>query len=339
MQGQKLAQRLISEQVGVVVFSTNPTFPRLLKFSENIKGLRTFFRLGVYLWGLRRLKAVNVVHVLAASHFFFFASVLPALIISKYFKKKVILNYRGGEADVFFSKYRSLISPCLKLANRVVVPSQFLAEIFEKHFKLEVDILPNLADFELFHFRQRTSFCPNLVVARSLEPIYDHRTLLKGFSLIKNKYPQATLQVAGEGSLKEELKSLVKKLGLEQNVHFLGSLSPTNLSEIYAQSDIMVNASTIDNFPGALLEAFICGLPVVSSAVGGIPLMVKDHFSGLLFTAGDPEALAENVDFILTHPEHAQKFAIEANNFAQQYSWSEVREKLFLFYDLESQKI
>ena len=220
------------------------------------------------------------------------------------------------------------------MADSIVVPSDFLAAIFQQNFKLDVDVLPNIADLEQFHFRQRSSYRPELIVARSLEPIYDHRTILKGFSIVLKKYPHATLRIAGAGSLRKELEHVSRELGLNRNVEFLGSLSPAQLSEVYAHSDIMVNASTIDNFPGALLEAFICGLPVVSSAAGGIPWMIQDRVNGLLFAVGDEKAMAEHVDFIISNPQAAHRFVAEANSFAQRHAWAEVRHKLFSLYGL-----
>jgi len=336
IQGQKLMNRLTAEGIDVKLFPTNLDFPAVLMFAKEIKGFRTLLRFWIYLWNLRQLKSVDVVHILGASHLFFFISVVPALVLGRVFKKKVILNYRGGEAEQFFSRYGAFVLPFMKLADHIAVPSAFLAKIFMNEFNLNTEILPNIADFELFHFHRRVDFRPDLIVARSLEPIYGHKTILKAFAIIIKKYPQATLKIAGDGSLRRELETFSQDLGLEKSVEFLGTLSPEQLSVVYRHTDIMVNASTIDNFPGALLESFICGLPVVSSAVGGIPLMVTTYVSGLLFEAGDVQALASNIEYILKNPQAAQRFIAEANLFAQQYRWPEVREKLFTLYDLKS---
>ena len=102
MQGQKLTERLAKEGIAVSIFPSNPKFPFFLKFAERIKVLRTFIRLLIYIWDLRRLKSVDQVHILAASHFFFFASVAPAMISARLFRRQIILNYRGGEAERFF---------------------------------------------------------------------------------------------------------------------------------------------------------------------------------------------------------------------------------------------
>lgn len=335
IQAQKLVERLRQEGLAVVVFATNPDFPRPFGWLMHVKGVRTFFRFFLYLYHLRRLRSVDIVHILGASHFFFFASVAPAVLVGKLFGKKVLLNYRGGEAAAFFAKYKKFVAMTVNRADLVAVPSEFLREVFAEQLGCRVEVLPNIADFEKFPFRQRTSFQPKIVVSRSLEPIYGHRIVLQAFARLLKVYPKAILRIAGEGSLKGELENAVADLGIAEKVHFLGNLSVAELAEVYDNSDLMVNASSADNFPGALLEAFMCGLPVVTTAAGGIPCMVKHHQNGVLCEVNDVRCLTEGMLFVLQNPQKAAAFATQARQFAMQYSWPRVRQKLFELYGLE----
>jgi len=335
IQGERLASLLTEDGFIVHVIPANPSFPGFVKLFEQLKGFRTVIRFILLLVSLRKLRHVDVVHILAASHLYFFAVVAPTILFSKLFGKRVILNYRGGEADSFFSKHGKWASPFLVKADVVAVPSVFLARVFQKHFSLKCHILPNIADFEIFHFRERVIFAPKIIVSRQLETIYGHTTILKGFAKIKKEFPDAVLKIAGEGSLRKELEKLTVDLALE-DVEFLGVLTPQKLSEVYDDSDIMVNASTIDNFPGALIEAFVCGLPVVSSDSGGIPNMITDGKNGLLFAVDDDHTLADKVKEIVRSPDKARILVSNAKAFAADFSWPVVRHELLHLYDFKT---
>ena len=335
IQAQKLVEHLRQEGLAVVVFATNPDFPRPFGWLMRVKGGRTFFRFFLYLYQLRRLRSVDIVHILGASHFYFFASVAPAVLLGKLFGKKVLLNYRGGEAAAFFAEYKKFVALTVNRADLIAVPSEFLREVFVEQLGCRVEVLPNIADFEKFPFRQRTSFQPKIVVARSLEPIYGHRVILQAFARLLDDYPNALLRIAGEGSLKSELENVAADLGITEKVHFLGNLSVDELAGVYDNCDLMVNASTADNFPGALLEAFMCGLPVVTTDAGGIPCMVKNHENGVVCKVNDVRCLTEGMLYLLQNPHKAAAFATQARLFAMQYSWPRVRQKLFELYGLE----
>ncbi len=335
IQAQKLVARLRQEGLAVRVFATNPDFPRPFAWLMHVKGGRTFFRFFLYLYQLRRLRSVDVVHILGASHLFFFASVVPAVLVGKLLGKKVLLNYRGGEAAAFFAKYKKLVALTVNLADRIAVPSEFLREVFDEQLGCRVEVLPNIADVEKFPFRQRADFLPKIVVSRSLEPIYGHRVILQAFARLLEDYPHALLRIAGEGSLRSELENVAAGLGIAEKVHFLGNLSVDELAGVYDDCDLMVNASSADNFPGALLEAFMCGLPVVTTAAGGIPCMVKNHQNGILCKVNDVRCLTEGMMFILRNPQKSSVFVTQARRFAMQYSWPLVRQKLFELYSLE----
>ena len=331
MQAQKLRDRLGAEGLCVIFIPTNPDFPGFLKWCAGIPGVRTFVRFWIYLPHLFGIRHADVVHVFASSHLYFFISVVPALVIGKVFGKRVIVNYRGGEAESFFNSWGRFAKPFFRFADEVVVPSEFLQDVFRRKLSLETEILPNIADTEVFTYRERDEFRPILVVARQLEPIYGHETILKAFTRIQETFPEASLQIAGSGSCYETLVSRVEALGLS-GVDFLGTLSHRQLAEVYQSCDIMLNASTADNFPGALIEAFLCGLPIVTTDAGGIPLMVEDQVNGLLVKPGDDQALAEAVTHLVRSPQHGRQIAENGRRYAQAYQWSEIRRKIFRYY-------
>ena len=140
----------------------------------------------------------------------------------------------------------------------------------------------------------------------------------------------------GFGSAEGSLKKLASDLELK-NVEFIGRVSQEKMPEVYDSSDIYLNSSVVDNMPLSIIEAFSCGLPIVSSNAGGISYLVEDGKTGLLSEMDDCDALAENARKLLENEELAQKIIDKARRECVKYSWSKVRDKWrSLYLDLAS---
>jgi glycosyltransferase involved in cell wall biosynthesis len=129
-----------------------------------------------------------------------------------------------------------------------------------------------------------------------LRPQKNHRLLLQAFAGAAQRLPKAQLLLVGppdrlDPNYAESLKALAQELGLEQCVRFLGSRA--DVPNILRASDVFVLSSDYEGNPLSVLEAMAAGLPVVSTAVGGVPELVQDGATGLLVPAGDAHALAE----------------------------------------------
>jgi glycosyltransferase involved in cell wall biosynthesis len=333
VQALKLRDKLQADGCNVYFVATNYSFPAYLSFCEKVKGIRTVLRLMFFPVELAVIRRVKVVHLFAASHLYFFLIVVPTILMTKLYNKKLVINYRGGEAEPFFRKWGTIVKPFFMMADSIAVPSAFLKEVFSRCLHLETTILPNLADTDLFRYRERDKLRPILVVSRQLEPLYNHECILRAFKLVRQRYPDAILKIVGEGSESHRLRELALQIGLE-GVSFLGALPNERLADEYDGCDIMVNASKADNFPGAILEAFMCGLPVVTTGVGGIPFLVKDEMSGLLVAPDDHEDLANKVINLVNNPRLARTLSVNARKFAEEYSWQNIRERLYSVYGL-----
>jgi glycosyltransferase involved in cell wall biosynthesis len=98
------------------------------------------------------------------------------------------------------------------------------------------------------------------------------------------------LLMAGDGSLREAARERARERGVGGRVHWLGVRS--DIPELLAAGDVFALASHWEGYPMAVMEAMAAGLPVVATAVGGVPELVEDGVSGLLAPPGDGEALA-----------------------------------------------
>src|SRR5207248_1940633 len=136
--------------------ASNLPFPKSVAVFERLRGIRPFLRSAVFcveLW--RKLRRADVVHVLACSWLYFFVVVCPAVLISRLRGKRVILNYRGGEADQFFSRFAFLLKPFFRMAHVVTAPSQFLVQVIGRRIGVPVQIVPNIVNFDNFRYRER----------------------------------------------------------------------------------------------------------------------------------------------------------------------------------------
>ncbi len=131
-----------------------------------------------------------------------------------------------------------------------------------------------------------------------LRPLKNHRLLLQAFAHASSHLADALLLLVGppdrlDPAYAESLQSLAQELGLGHRVRFLGSRS--DVPDILRASDVFVLSSDYEGNPLSVLEAMAAGLPVISTAVGGVPELVQHGTTGLLVPAGDAHALAEAI--------------------------------------------
>jgi glycosyltransferase involved in cell wall biosynthesis len=133
-------------------------------------------------------------------------------------------------------------------------------------------------------------------VAR-LSPQKNHALLLKAFAAGPFASSAAHLLVAGEGELRRSLTRLASELGITSRVHFLGNRR--DIPELLAAGDVFALSSAQEANPLCIMEAMAAGLPVVSTAVGGVPELVESGVQGFLTEPGDVGGLARAMCVVL----------------------------------------
>lgn len=332
LQARRLERLLRLDGIAVVFLPSNVPFPRPLRFLDRLRGVRPLLRavaLCRRLW--KEAGRAEVVHVLAASWLYFFLVVYPAVAIARMRGARVIVNYRGGEAARFFRWFGWAARPAFRWASEITVPSEFLGGLIRACFSVPVRIVPNIVDLSAFQFRLRAPIGPRMIVSRHLEKSYGIENVVRAFGQVQSRYPNASLRIAGTGSEEAGLRRLVSENGL-RNVEFLGHIPQDRLPALYEESDIFLNASVVDNFPGALIEASAAGLVVVSTRAAGIPYIYSDGVDALLAEPGTPQDLAGAVVRVLENPALARSLAVNGAAVARQCDWREVRRPLYEAY-------
>lgn len=152
----------------------------------------------------------------------------------------------------------------------------------------------------------------------ALAPHKDQHNLLRAAALLARRLPGARWVVFGEGPLRTVLESERRALGLDAVVALPGFTE--RVGEALALIDVFVLSSYLEGLGTSVLDAQAAGVPVVATAVGGVPEIVEDGVTGWLVPPRDPEALARAVKEALTRPEEARRRAARARQRVRGHS-------------------
>ena len=198
--------------------------------------------------------------------------------------------------------FHEIIGLAINHSDEVTAVSHYLAEATKSSFDIDRDIeviynfinaeelTPELRSPEI---RSRYLHNHELLIGHmsNFRPVKRVSDVIRAFHLIQKKTP-ARLLLIGDGAEIPSAHHMVKELGISQCVEFLGSVNP--VGSILAQLDLFLLPSEMESFGLAALEAMACGVPVISSRAGGLPELIEDNVSGLLFETGDYHGMARS---------------------------------------------
>ena len=143
-------------------------------------------------------------------------------------------------------------------------------------------------------------------MSNSGSPLKGAHQVLKALPIILQQYPDTVVNFCGSSVMSKDVKNilrfqgyhlylrrLVKRLHLQNNVHFLGSLSEEQMKQQFLDANVYVMPSAIENSPNSLCEAQILGIPVVASYCGGAPTLLREEETGYFYRYEEYEMLAQ----------------------------------------------
>ena len=140
---------------------------------------------------------------------------------------------------------------------------------------------------------------PLLVHLSNFRPVKRVTDVVKIFALVARERP-AQLILIGDGPDRSSAEWLAHDLGIQDRVHFLGKQE--RVSELLAIADLLLMPSELESFGLAALEAMACKVPSIATRVGGVPELIEEGVTGLLFSVGDVEGMAAGALSLLNDP-------------------------------------
>ena len=176
----------------------------------------------------------------------------------------------------------------------------------------------------------------SIFLSQASSPLKGLHIVLKAINLLKDEFPDIKIRIGGTNIIKKDtllnrlklsgygkyINTLLKKYDLKYNIEFLGFLNVNEMITEYQKAHIFICPSSIENSPNSIGEAQLIGTPVIASYVGGIPDMVKDNETGLLYRFEEYAMLAENIRQIFNNDklainlsENGQRSADKRHNY------------------------
>lgn len=225
----------------------------------------------------------------------------------------------------------------LSKAKSVMATSHFLKKETDKFFGQEVvtTITPFGVDTERFSPRQkRQTDIITLGFAKQLKEFYGPDLLLSAFINLKNDFKNLRLVFAGEGNLKEKLMFESKSKKVDQDVTFLGKIEEEEVVKTLQNLDIFIMPTKVpEAFGVAALEAEAVGIPVVATKIGGIPEVVQDKKTGLLFEANNQKELEEKITDLLKDQDLRARLGVLGREFvSKKFSLTQMKRNFETVY-------
>ena len=197
-----------------------------------------------------------------------------------------------------------------------IAPSRFMKQKMVE-FGLEDTRIVHVPNFLMVDdYQPSASFDNYFIYSGRIEAIKGLATLLDavGDSQMTSQFE---LRIAGDGEERAALETQIQATGAT-NVRFLGRLGSEELKSLLRGAMFSVVPSEwYENAPLSILEAYAYGKPVIASRIGGIPELVEDGRTGLLFEPGNAEDLRAKIEHLLTHPGETQKMGLNARKLAE----------------------
>ena len=199
--------------------------------------------------------------------------------------------------------------------------------------KIVVLDLFNGVETDLFHPDLPTPYLkgnPKLLFAGNLLPSKNVITLISAMKHILKKYPNAYLEIVGNGSEYENLNKKIKQLNLEKNIELVGQLNRNEIKFRFSSCDIFISSSIAEQHSITAFEAMACGKPVLLSNIPPFREVISDSKTGLLFSPYDEVDIANKVEELF---ENYEKFQIYTRTWAETYSWNSSAKQVAKIYD------
>jgi L-malate glycosyltransferase len=254
---------------------------------------------------------------------------------------KVITTLHGTDITLvgLEPSFLSVMKFSIERSDGVTAVSRFLKEKTLTNFGIEKDIevIPNFVDTKKY-FRNATAedrrhfAAPEeriLVHTSNFRPVKRVPDVVRIFNEVRKKVP-SKLVIIGDGPDRSQCEILSRELGIQDDVKFLGK--QTDVIHILSLADLFFMPSQSESFGLSALEAMACGVPVISSSVGGLPELQLHGKTGFIAEIGDVDRMARYAIDLLSNPSKHQLFASAARERALEFDAPKIVKRYEEYY-------
>lgn len=254
--------------------------------------------------------------------------------LAKLANKKVIIHFHAFNIeDTFGGKHSKDYISFFNKANKVIVLSNWWKnQIKEKICLSDDDIIVLYNPCPLVKTDNSIKKDNIILYAGTICQRKGYADLIKAFSRIASKYPGWKIVFAGNGEIQDG-ENLAKNLGIENQIEFAGWITGDEKAKLFNKSKIFCLPSYAEGFPMAALDAWAYGLPAITTPVGGIPDVAKDGENILIFSPGDIDKLAEDLERLISDEYLRSKISQASIEFAQnEFNINTINQQLGIIY-------
>jgi len=257
-------------------------------------------------------------------------------------KVPYLVSLQGSDVPGYSARFKLLYTVLTPIIHRiwkdsqgVVSNSEVLRELaLQSAPEQPIDVIPNGVDRERFFPGSQFLATPDklriICVGRLIERkgVWE---LLEAMPMVLAKVPNAHLDLAGSGDLKQALAERIAAMGLSDSVTLHGSVPQEALPVLLRQASLFALPSHAEGMSNALLEGIACGLPVVVTDTGGTKELLDGN--GLVIPMQDPGALADAIVEILSNEPKRVAMRLASLKVADRYSWEALGQAYYRLYD------
>lgn len=235
------------------------------------------------------------------------------VVTTMFTKTQAVVSVVGEAKEEYPGRVMPLLANLLfPYAAGIILQTERSKYFFSKRVRKRAVILPNSLNPDFIKPRYEGERERRIVAVGRLDANKNHEMMLRAFAVLKDKYPEYTLTIYGEGELHGFLENLADELHLSGRV-FLPGVIPDVAAQI-EKAALFLLTSYSEGVSNALIEALATGLPVISTDVpsGGTVELMTDKINGLVIPAGDQHALEVAMDRLLGDPVYADRLGREA---------------------------
>jgi glycosyltransferase involved in cell wall biosynthesis len=268
----------------------------------------------------------------------FYLTMISVAIASK-LNKKIYLTLRGGGLVDFHKKKSKAVEKVFKKSNYIQTPSLFLKDYFS-NFGFDIKYLPNAVNFNHFSYNRDNVVNYSILWVRAFSEEYNPFLAINILFEIKKKYPEAKLTMIGpDKGILNDIKEMIRNLKIEDSVNILGPIKNEELYQYYQTHNVYINTTSYESFGTSLIEAAACGIPIISTCVGEVPLIWKNNHNILIVNSFDPKEFSERIDEVLKDNFFSDFISKNALKNIQKFSWKKIRTKWLKTIEINEFKI